>query len=86
MKKVLIALFGIMLISCLFSSNVNSQSTVEQVVDKIIDATTEDGTTPHCRCKGGGCYGGNAFSFRASCAKLASGVGFCNTYDSNCPS
>ncbi len=84
MKKIFIALFGIALISCLFCNNVNSQSTVEGVVDKIIDATTEGGTTLHCRCKSNGCYGGNAFSFRASCFKITQPEQRCYNYDGHC--
>lgn len=36
-----------------------------------------------CRCKDGGCYGGNAISFRASCAKAEYPIK-CNDYKSNC--
>lgn len=37
-----------------------------------------------CRCKQDGCYGGNAISFRASCAKSADPIQ-CADYDNNCP-
>lgn len=84
MKKVVIVLLGMVLISCLFISEVNSQSTVEKVVSKITDAATAKTPTLHCRCKKGGCYGGNALSFRANCRSFSDGLGDC-TKSPNCP-
>lgn len=37
-----------------------------------------------CRCKHNGCYGGNAISLRAECAKSDTPID-CSDYDGNCP-
>lgn len=42
------------------------------------------GTTLYCRCKHGGCYGGNFFSFRANCGNYPGGTGNCASQKSNC--
>lgn len=84
MKKVVIILLGVLFISCLFVSEVNSQSTVEKVVDKVTNAVTAKDAILHCRCKKGGCYGGNALSFRANCTNFEHGEGDC-TKSNNCP-
>lgn len=43
-----------------------------------------DSTVNHCRCKDKGCYGGNALSFRSSCAKSDFENINCRLYDRNC--
>ncbi len=37
-----------------------------------------------CRCKNNGCYGGNALSLRAACAKSNEPLD-CSKYNGNCP-
>lgn len=41
---------------------------------------TDSNKTNLCRCKSGGCYGGNLISFRARC-----GQGTCSDGEANCP-
>ena len=47
--------------------------------------TTFDPTF-RCRCKDGGCYGGNAISIRSACYKNTTEGDLCNKYNANCPS
>jgi hypothetical protein len=62
-----------------------------QTQDKIkiskdgIEGEVDSGSI-RCRCKDGGCYGGNAISFRAKCA-IVGGKEVCNDFGKgNCPS
>lgn len=85
MKKVVIVLLSMVFISCLFISEVNSQSTVEKVTSKLVDASKATDAILHCRCKKGECRGGNALSFRANCANFKDGEGNCSEYtEENC--
>lgn len=81
MKKLIIILLSVTCISFLFVNEVNSQSIIKETTDAI----KQDGPVLHCRCKSGGCYGGNALSFRANCANFTDGKGDCNHFKSNCP-
>lgn len=48
------------------------------------DITGDFDSINRCRCKDNGCYGGNAISLRAACAKSEEALD-CSEYEKNCP-
>lgn len=75
-KKISI-LLSLAVSTLLLESSVNANQ-----IEIEVDIPAEAVTTFVCRCKHGGCYGGNIISFRSACAK---NVVMCRDYDSNCP-
>lgn len=62
----------------------DSNEIITQIGDIGQTLIENDGKMFRCRCKAGGCYGGNLISFRSLCAK---GVGTidCTAWIMNCP-
>ncbi|MDD6252595.1 MAG: hypothetical protein ACI3ZO_00375 [Candidatus Cryptobacteroides sp.] len=48
-----------------------------------ISVTGDFDSVIRCRCKRGGCYGGNAISFRGACAKSRESIQ-CYEFEANC--
>lgn len=48
------------------------------------DITGDFDSINRCRCKDNGCYGGNAISLRAACAKSEEAID-CSKYEGSCP-
>ncbi len=75
MKKYLvIAAMSLLFTFGLFTPTKVSSSEIPDIID---DAN-------RCRCKQGGCYGGNLISVRPKCAISTEGPINCRAYDSNC--
>lgn len=77
-KTFTVSILTIALISLTGESNAGDQNI------KIGDITGDFDTVARCRCKKGGCYGGNAISFRSACAKGDDATD-CSEHKSNCP-
>jgi hypothetical protein len=77
-KKILM-LFSILALGLVFSyqNKTSAQLSLELQIDDAL-------TTVHCRCKHGGCYGGNLISFRSACAKLTGEDQDCTKHAKNC--
>ncbi len=67
MKKVLLFLGAAVVVSVLFAFQ--SYAGGASVDVTLPDVTGDFDSVNRCRCKKNGCYGGNAISFRAACAK-----------------
>lgn len=88
MKRYLIVLTVIVAVSLIGLGIYNSHAQTKEVVEVVKDVGTaiagsENSKLFHCRCKAGGCYGGNAFSFRPSCAKSDKTI-ICSDWIDNC--
>lgn len=81
MKKVILLLSAVCVLSALFTFN--AYAGIEDAVDVSIPDGDLDSIN-RCRCKNEGCYGGNAISLRAACAK-SEGTLNCSDYVGNCP-
>lgn len=81
MKRVILLLSAVCLLSALFAINVYGG--IEDAGDITVPGGDLDSVN-RCRCKNNGCYGGNAISLRPACAK-SDGVLDCSEYDVNCP-
>lgn len=66
MKKVLLFLGAAVVVSVLFAFQSYAGASVDVTLP---DVTGDFDSVNRCRCKKNGCYGGNAISFRAACAK-----------------
>lgn len=75
MKKLLVVVATVILFAMGMISSVPSSST--EIPDIVDDAN-------RCRCKHGGCYGGNLVSLRPKCAVNLNGPINCREYDMNC--
>lgn len=73
-----------LIILLLFATTLFIESSVNanQIDVEMPEIPGEVFTTFTCRCKHGGCYGGNNLSIRAACAK---NVDDCTKYAHNCP-
>lgn len=81
MRKVILLVSAVCVLSALFTFNAYAG-----IDDDDIDTSIPVGdldSVNRCRCKGNGCYGGNAISLRASCAKSDEPLN-CSDYDGNC--
>lgn len=81
MKKVILLLSAVCVLSALFTFN--AYAGIEDAADVSIPDGDLDSIN-RCRCKNEGCYGGNAISLRAACGK-SEGTLTCSDHDGNCP-
>ena len=80
-KKVYLLLSAVCLVSALFAFN--AYAGIEDAGDITLPEGDLDSVN-RCRCKNDRCYGGNAISLRAACAKSNEPLN-CADYDGNCP-
>ncbi len=81
MKKVLLFLSVAMLISAFFAFKAYAGVTLPSTPSLPGDFDSIN----RCRCKNNGCYGGNAISLRAACAKSDEPIN-CSSFSGNCVS
>lgn len=80
MKKVLLFFGAAVLVSALFAFKAYADATIPSVPGLPGDFDSVN----RCRCKNNGCYGGNAISLRAACAKSEEPIDDCSLYAGNC--
>ena len=80
-KKVFLLLSAVCLVSALFTFN--AYAGIEDAGDITLPEGDLD-VVNRCRCKHEGCYGGNAVSLGAACAKSHDLLN-CADFEGNCP-